>query len=73
MISLSLITAGIISGPITLLFFNGWLENYTFRVEISWWVFIITVLIAAIIVFPTVIFHSLKASRINPVEALRYE
>jgi putative ABC transport system permease protein len=70
---LSVVVAAIISVPITLFFFNRWLENYTYRVEISWWVFIITVLIAAIVVFPTIIFQALKASRINPVEALRYE
>jgi len=69
----SVISAGIISIPITLFFFNRWLENYTYRVETNWWVFIITVLIAAIIVFSTVLFQALKASRLNPVEALRYE
>jgi len=70
---LSVITAGITSVPITLFFFNRWLENYTYKVEISWWVFIITGLIAAIVVLSTVLIQSLKASRINPVEALRYE
>jgi len=42
-------------------------------VNISWWVFAIAFVAALIVVLLTVFFHSYKASRINPVKALRYE
>jgi len=42
-------------------------------VNISWWVFAIAFVVALTVVLLTVFFHSYKASRINPVKALRYE
>ncbi len=68
-----LLVAAVISVPITLYFTTKWLENFAYRVEIEWWIFIPALLLAAVVVFTTVIFHAQKASRINPIEALRYE
>jgi len=65
--------AGIISIPLTLYFMIRWLNNFAFKVNISWWIFFIGFSIAAVVVMLTVFFHSYKASRINPVNALRYE
>lgn len=65
--------AGIISVPVTLWFMNKWLSNFAYRVEISGWIFFIGFAVAVVVVLTTVFFHSYKASRINPVKALRYE
>jgi putative ABC transport system permease protein len=65
--------AGLISVPVTLHFMRKWLNNFAFKVDIGWWTFFIGFTIAAIVVMLTVFFHSYKASRINPVNALRYE
>jgi putative ABC transport system permease protein len=65
--------AGLLSVPITLYFMANWLDNFSYRVNIGWWVFIVAFAIAAIVVLSTVIIQSLKASRLNPVDALRYE
>jgi putative ABC transport system permease protein len=54
-------------------FMTDWLNNYSYKVTISPWVFIIAFIISAFVVLATVFFHSYKASRTNPVEALRYE
>jgi putative ABC transport system permease protein len=65
--------ASIISVPVTIYFMTKWLNNYSYKVGISPWVFIIAFVISAFVVIATVFFHSYKASRTNPVEALRYE
>jgi len=65
--------AGIISVPVTLYFMNKWLSNFAYRVEINGWIFFIGFAVAVVVVLTTVFFHSYKASRINPVKALRYE
>ncbi len=63
----------IIALPISYYIVNQWLNNFPFKVEISWWVFILSGIIALSIALLSVSWQSLKASRQNPVEALRYE
>lgn len=65
--------ASIISIPLTLIFIRNWLNNFAFKVQISWWVFLITAIIAGLIVFLTLISHSIKISRVNPLNAIKYE
>ena len=65
--------AALLSVPITLHFMIKWLDKFSFKVDINWWVFVIAYIFAAIVVLLTVFFHSYKASRINPVKALRHE
>jgi putative ABC transport system permease protein len=65
--------ASLISVPITIHFMQKWLSNFAYKVNISWWVFAIAFGVALTVVLLTVFFHSYKASRINPVKALRYE
>ena len=67
------IAAALISVPITFYFMSKWLDNFSYKVGIGWWVFIVAFVIAAIVVLSTVIIQSLKASRLNPVRTLRYE
>ena len=67
------LVAGVISIPITFYFMNKWLNNFAYKVDISWWIFVVAIAVAAIVVLSTVVVHSIRASRINPVEALRYE
>ena len=70
---LMVLIAELLSIPVTLYFIGNWLNNFPYQVEIGWWVFVIAFLIAALVVLLTVSIHSIKASRINPVDALRYE
>lgn len=65
--------AAIISIPLTLHFMIKWLMDFAYKVNISWWEFGVAYLVAVLVVLFTVFLHSYKASRINPVEALRYE
>lgn len=65
--------ASIISVPLTLIFIRNWLNNFAFKVQINWWIFLITAIIAGLIVFLTLISHSIKISRVNPLNAIKYE
>jgi putative ABC transport system permease protein len=67
------LVATILSVPATLHFMTKWLNNFAFRTDINWWVFFVSFAVAAVVVLLTVFIHSYKASRINPVKALRHE
>jgi putative ABC transport system permease protein len=51
----------------------SWLQNYKYRIEISWWIFIIAGFIAILIALITVSFQAIKAAVANPVKSLRSE
>ena len=63
----------IIACPIAWYAMNIWLQNFAYRIEISWWVFALAGAIALLIALLTVSWQSYKAASKNPVEALRYE
>ena len=65
--------AWIFSIPATIYFMSKWLNNFSYKVSIRPLVFIIALVLSAFVVAATVFFHSYKASRTNPVKALRYE
>ena len=67
------IIAAVLAVPITWYFMNKWLSNFSYKVNINFWFFVIAFAVAILVVGATVFFHSYKASRINPVNALRYE
>jgi putative ABC transport system permease protein len=67
------VTAMILSIPPTIFVMNRWLSNFSFKTNIEWWVFALAFLVASFVVLLTVLYNSYKASRINPVEALKYE
>jgi ABC-type antimicrobial peptide transport system permease subunit len=51
----------------------NWLQNYQYRIEISWWIFLIAGTAAILIALITVSFQAIKAAIANPVESLRTE
>ncbi len=67
------LVASLLSIPITIYFANKWLSNFAYKVNINGWVFAFAFLMATIVVILTVLFHSFKAARTNPIESLRYE
>jgi putative ABC transport system permease protein len=52
---------------------NNWLQDFAYRTEITWWVFGVAGLVAAVIALVTVGSHAVKAAMGNPVESLRSE
>ncbi|MCD4730148.1 MAG: FtsX-like permease family protein, partial [Bacteroidales bacterium] len=67
------IIAIVVAIPVSWFGINKWLQNFAFQTNISWWIFIVSGIVAIIITYLTIIFQALKASRTNPVEALKYE
>jgi putative ABC transport system permease protein len=65
--------ATMLSVPVTIHFMTKWLNNYSYRLSISWWVFLAAFIAASSVVVLTVFFHSYKMSRTNPADAFRYE
>lgn len=65
--------ANIIAWPVAWYFMRNWLQNFTYQTEIAWWYFIVAGLLAFFIALATVSFQSIHKSRMNPIEALRYE
>jgi putative ABC transport system permease protein len=70
---LLVLIASLLSVPLTLYFMTKWLNNFAFKTNISWWIFIASFIVAAIVVSLTVFLHSYKASHINPIKALKYD
>ncbi|MGZ8557946.1 MAG: ABC transporter permease [Chitinophagaceae bacterium] len=66
-------TAFIIASPIAWIAMHEWLQNYAYRVNVSWWIFFVTGLIAVIIALLAVSFQAIKAAIANPVKSLRTE
>ena len=65
--------ANIIIWPVAYYLMNKWLEDFAYRINISWWVFILSGSITLLIALATVSFQAIKAATANPVESLRYE
>ncbi|WP_232074029.1 ABC transporter permease [Spirosoma aureum] len=67
------VLAIMIATPLAWFFMQKWLDSYSYRIEISIWIFILVGLAAIVIALATVSFHSIKAALMNPVKSLRSE
>ncbi|MBC6997598.1 ABC transporter permease [Cytophaga sp. FL35] len=65
--------AFLIASPIAYLLMSRWLEGFTYRIEIEWWVFVLSGGFALIITLLTVGMQSLRSAVANPVKSLRTE
>jgi putative ABC transport system permease protein len=70
---LLVLIAALIAFPVAWWSMNKWLEDFPYRVSISWWIFLTAVALALLIAFITVSFQSLRAATVNPVKSLRSE
>lgn len=62
-----------IAVPISYYVMNGWLQDYTYKVILSWWIFAVAIAGALVITILTVSFQAIKAANANPVKSLRTE
>lgn len=65
--------AFVISAPVSFFIMRKWLENFSYKTGLEWWLFVLSGLVALMITMITVSWQSWKAATRNPVEALRYE
>jgi len=65
--------AALIAFPLGWFLMNRWLQEFAFRINIAWWVFLVAGLSAILIALFTVSFQAIKAALMNPVKSLRTE
>ena len=65
--------AFIIACPTAHYAMSTWLENFAYKTDLSWWIFVLAGIITMAIALLTVFFQSWRAATRNPVESLRYE
>jgi len=65
--------SNVIAWPTSYYFMNRWLQDFAYRIDISWWVFVLSGGIVLVIAVATVSLQAIKAATANPVENLRYE
>ncbi|QRQ99789.1 ABC transporter permease [Dyadobacter sandarakinus] len=65
--------ACLVAMPIAYYVMHDWLQHYTYRITISWWIFAVTIFGAMVITLITVSFQAVKAALLNPVKSLQNE
>ncbi len=69
----NLLVSAIISIPISFYLMNNWLQNFTQRLPIPVWIFVVALMLTGLVTYLTMIFTITKVAGRNPVESLRYE
>jgi putative ABC transport system permease protein len=67
------IIAFVIAAPIAWICMNSWLRDFAYKVDVSWWVFVLSGVISIFIGLATISYQAIKAALANPVKSLRIE
>ena len=67
------VIANIIAWPVAWFVMNDWLQNFAYRTGLSWWIFVLSGVMALLIALVTVSWQSVKTALVNPVKSLRSE
>jgi ABC-type antimicrobial peptide transport system permease subunit len=70
---LLVIVSCFIAVPIAYYFVSDWLEKYQYRIEVQWWVFLLSCIAAILITLFTVSFQAIRAALMSPVDSLKSE
>jgi len=71
---IKLVAVAIVIGSFVAWYFlHGWLQNFAYHIGISWWIFILSGIVAILIALTTISFQAIKAAVANPVKSLRSE
>lgn len=63
----------ILSSPVAYYLMNRWLEGFAYRIEIQWWVFVVTGVGTILIALLAVSYQAIKSALMNPVDSLSSE
>jgi putative ABC transport system permease protein len=63
----------IIATPAAWYLMNKWLQDFAYRINMHWWMFVVAGFMAVIIAFATISYQAIKAALANPVKSLRSE
>lgn len=67
------IIANIIAWPVAYIAMNKWLQDFAYRINLGWDMFIAGAVLALLIALITISYQSIKAATANPIDSLRYE
>ncbi|RYE29531.1 MAG: FtsX-like permease family protein, partial [Sphingobacteriaceae bacterium] len=65
--------ASVLAFPVAYWVMHNWLQSFAYRIQISWWIFGLSSMIALLIALATISFQAVKAALANPVKSLRSE
>lgn len=71
--TLLVIIGFLIATPIAFLALKDFMQMFVYQSQLSWWIFAGSGMLALVITWITISYHSTKAARKNPVDTLRYE
>ncbi len=71
--ALLVVMAVVVAVPVSWFVMNDWLSEFANRIVLSWWIFVLPVLVVVLIAWITISTHTFRAASANPVESLRYE
>jgi ABC-type antimicrobial peptide transport system permease subunit len=63
----------IVASPLAWFGMQKWLDNFAYRINIDWWVFVLAGLLAFVVALFTISIQAIKAATANPVKSLRTE
>jgi putative ABC transport system permease protein len=67
------VISNVIAWPLAYYLMTEWLENFAYKVSLSWWMFALAALLSIFIAIITINYQSIKAATRNPIDSLRYE
>jgi hypothetical protein len=67
------VVSNVLAWPVSYYVMNKWLQSFAYRVDVSWWVFVLAGATALVVALLTVSWQAIRAALSNPVESLRYE
>ena len=65
--------AAVIAVPLAVVLMNSWLQNFAYKVELHWWIFVGSAFISLLIALLTVSYQAIRAALVNPVKSLKTE
>ena len=68
-----IVVSFLIAFPLGYYVMQNWLQDFEYRTELQWWVFVVAGLVTVLIAFLTISYRSIQAALMNPVKSLKTE
>ena len=65
------LTAIVLALPISYFLIRDWLNRFTYKIDLSWWLFVCAAILSLLIAWLTVSIQAFKAANVNPSSCLR--
>jgi putative ABC transport system permease protein len=63
----------VIASPVAWYFMHSWLQDFAYRINMSWYLFAAGCILTILIALATISFQAIKAAVANPIKSLRSE